>query len=135
MNRLLLRWMLLGAVLVPCATPALAQQRKLEQLYTADGIRLEFPADGVWRRRGRRVGAYRRVLRAAGRFDALNAPVIAGAPLAGPVSMSGTLQMPSVLLAFSDADTTTLSKAASYDSLFYTTQPLSGRPLHCPYVL
>lgn len=109
------------------ATPAAAQQRRVELLYTPDGIRLDYPRDAVWRVKARRVVEHRARLRAARQFDQLNAPALAGAPAPSAAAVTGTLFMPSVLVSFKNTDTTTLPKAAQYNQVFYTTTPLAGR--------
>ncbi len=113
------------------AVAAVAQQFHNERLITADGLRLDYPPDGVWRVRARRVAERRTLLRGQGRIGALNAPWTTGVRAAAPelaVVVAGDLRVPSILLSFTDTDTGTLPAPARYDSIFYTTQPLSGRP-------
>ena len=122
---------LLAAGMVCLATvsvPLAAQQRRVEQLYTADGIRLDFPPDGVWRVKARRVSDARARLLSQGRFAELNAPAIAGSPLPAPTAVTGTLFMPTILVGFSNTNTASLPDTADYDSVFYLTTPLAGRP-------
>jgi M6 family metalloprotease-like protein len=125
------RWaaVVLGSTALLAANPerSAAQVVGLERLVTADGVRLDFTADGVWRRKAARVAATRRRLKAQALFDALNAAA-QGAPAPPAAAVSGTLRMPSVLLAFNDTETSTLPPAADYDALFYGDPPLSGRP-------
>lgn len=109
--------------LAPLAVPASAQQRRVEQLYTADGIRLDFPPDGVWRVKARQVAETRARLLSQRNIEGLNAPQAA---VIGGV-LQGTLFVPSILIAFKNTDTTTLSRASRHDSVYYTTTPLSGR--------
>ncbi len=107
-------------------TPATAQVVGMERLVTADGVRLDFASDGVWRRKAAQVAQTRNQLRGQALFDALNAPVQAGA--APAAVLTGTLRVPTVLLSFSDTPTPTLPTAIDYDSVFYNTTPLVGRP-------
>lgn len=100
-----------------------AQQRRVEQVYTADGIRLDYPADAVWRVKARQVAQQRARMLSAGRYGPLNAPQAA---VSGG-ALQGTLFLPSILIAFKNTDTTALSRAGRYDSIFYTTTPLTGR--------
>ncbi len=109
----------LGLLVCPLA----AQQRRVEQLYTADGIRLDFPPEGVWRAKARLVAEQRARLLSAGRFGQLNAPQAA---VTGGV-LQGTMSIPTFLVGFNNTDTTALPKRAQYDSIFYTSTPLFGR--------
>jgi M6 family metalloprotease-like protein len=120
-----------GAVLAATAvlagvTPAAGQVVGMERLVTADGVRLDFASDGVWRRKAARVARTRNQLRGQALFDALNAPAQGAA--ASAAALTGTLRVPTVLLAFSDTPTPTLPIAIDYDSVFYTVTPLAGRP-------
>jgi M6 family metalloprotease-like protein len=105
-----------------------AQQRRVEQLTTADGLRLDYPVDGVWRKRARQVIANRARLLAQGRFTALNS-ALAGpaAPANSETSLTGVMKVPTILVSFSNTDTTVLPKAVQYDSVFNTSVPLAGR--------
>ena len=114
---------------------ASAQARRWEQLYTADGVRLDFAPDGVWRVKARRVAEERARLLSQGRFAELNRGAQARAPQGDftPPSVSGTLFVPSILIAFKDEpDTTLLSRATRYDSVLYGTDTegtlYPGRP-------
>lgn len=114
--------------LTTVSAPLAGQQRRVEQLYTADGLRLDFPPDGVWRVKARRIAEARARLLQQQRFAELNAPALAGAPQPAPAAVTGTLYMPSILLAFSNTNTGSLPDATDYDSVFYLTDPLVGRP-------
>lgn len=119
----------LAAVLgLGAGAPAAAQQFQNERLVTADGVRLDFPPNGVWRVRARRVAERRALLRSQGRLAALNAPVMGGADQASAAAVAGNLFAPAILIGYADTDTSTLPKPGQYDSIFYTTEPLSGRP-------
>ncbi len=113
--------------------PAAAQQPQNERLVTADGVRLDFPPDGVWRLRAQAVAARRARLRSQGAWTALNAPAVAGATSAAGAAVAGDLFAPAILIGYSDTDTSAsapspLPRRVQYDSIFYTTQPLAGRP-------
>ena len=109
--------------LAPISTPLAAQQRRVEQLTTADGLRLDFPPDGVWRVKARQVAEARARILRQGPSGALNAPQAA---VVGGV-LQGTLAIPSFLVGFNNTDTTALPNVAAYDSIFYTSVPKSGR--------
>jgi M6 family metalloprotease-like protein len=99
-----------------------AQQRRVEQLYTADGRVLDLPPDGGWRVKARRVAQLRAQLLSQGRVAGVNVPqanVVGG-------SMQGTMYIPTVLIAFKNTDTTVLPKKARYDSTYYGATPLVG---------
>lgn len=130
-----LRGLLLAIPVLLAGVPGIlpAQSGRWEQLYTADGIRLDFAPDGVWRVKARRVAEERARLLSQGRFDELNAGVRAVRAPADftPPGVSGTLRLPTLLIAFKGLDTTTLFKAPQYDSVLYGTGPgtiLPGRP-------
>jgi len=117
---------LLAAGVVCLATvsvPLAAQQRRVEQLYTADGIRLDFPPDGVWRVKARQVAETRERLLGQGGFRALDAQQAA---VVGGV-LKDTLFIPTFLVGFNNTDTTALPKRAQYDSIFYGDAPIAGR--------
>jgi M6 family metalloprotease-like protein len=112
-----------------------AQQRRVEQLYTADGIRLDYPPNGVWRARARQIMANRARLMAAGEFSTLNSALAAGpagaagaASPASATSLTGVIRVPTILVSFNNTDTTVLPKAVIYDSVYNTSVPLTGRP-------
>ncbi|GBD32817.1 Immune inhibitor A [bacterium HR33] len=110
-----------------CSSAALGQAPGQEMLVTRDGVVLDYPADGVWRAKARRVVETRAFLRRAGRDDLLNAPMLFMAT--APAALSGVLRVPTILVSFSDVDMSNFPfQAAQYDSLFYTTTPLRGRP-------
>ncbi len=109
------------------SSPAGGQAPGQEMLVTRDGVVLDYPADGVWRAKARRVVETRAFLRRAGRDDLLNAPTLFMAT--APAAVSGVLRVPTVLVSFSDLDLSNFPfQAAQYDSLFYTTTPFRGRP-------
>ena len=58
--------------------PAAAQVVGMERLVTADGVRLDFARDGVWRLKAARVVQTRMQLREQALFDALNAAAQGG---------------------------------------------------------
>lgn len=110
-----------GAVcLAAVSVPLAGQERRVEQLYTADGLRLDFPPDGVWRVKARQVAETRARVLGQGRLKVQQAAWVGGV-------LQGTLTVPSFLVGFSNTDTTALPKRAQYDSIFYTSQPLAGR--------
>jgi len=118
-----------AALALGSAGPAAGQQQpQNERLVTADGVRLDFPPNGVWRARARRVAEQRALLRSLRRMAALNAPVTAGAAAAGAAAVAGDLWVPTILVRYSDTDTNALPKPVLYDSVIYTTTPLAGRP-------
>jgi M6 family metalloprotease-like protein len=116
------------------AIPAVARaQHRVEQVRTADGVWLDFPRDGVWRLKARRVAERRARLMAQERFAELNAAVAGPTADLDPPNVSGTLYMPTILIAFKDTDTTKLWRAARYDSVIYGSSGgspavLQGRP-------
>jgi M6 family metalloprotease-like protein len=116
------------AVTWPGASAPLAQDRPVERLRTADGVRLDYPPDGVWRARARSVAEVRARLRAGRRMIELNAPAASRAGSAAEAAVSGTLRFPTVLLTFRDLDSTQVRGAASYDSVIYGRQSVDGRP-------
>ncbi len=103
------------------------QAPRVEALRTADGVILDFGPQMAWRARAQDVVRFRRQLLAAGRLSELNAAAVAG-PSAGAAALAGTFRLPSVLVAFSDTDTSALFPASRYDSLFYGAQSIAGRP-------
>lgn len=122
----------LPAVLVTgslaAAATAHTQERPFELLRTADGLVLDYPAAGVWRARSRRVAELRARLRREGRSEQLNRPALSRAAVGGDAAVSGTLRFPTVLLSFADLPVDQIPPAGAYDSVMYTSQPLSGRP-------
>lgn len=109
------------------SSPAWSQAPGREMLVTKDGVVLDYPADGVWRAKARRVVETRAFLRRAGRDDLLNAPLRFMAT--APAAVSGVLRIPTILVSFSDVDMSQFRfQAAQYDSLFYTSAPFRGRP-------
>jgi immune inhibitor A len=122
------RALLCAGLLAGVLTPAAAQQPQNERLITADGIRLDYPPSGVWRARARRVAEQRELLRSQGRLAALNAPALGQAPQGNAAAVEGDLWVPTILVRFPDSDTSALRTVAAYDSIFYTSQPLNGRP-------
>ncbi|GBD32819.1 Immune inhibitor A [bacterium HR33] len=109
------------------STAGSGQERRVEAVRTADGVTLDFGAQMAWRAKTQRVARFRQQLLAAGRLGELNAAVRAGAA-SGTAAVAGTFRLPSVLVAFSDTDTSALPQASRYDSLFYTPQSIAGRP-------
>src|SRR3989442_7887169 len=105
--------------------------RRVEQLATPDGVRVDYPADGVWRVRARQVMATRARLLAQRRFAALNSALAPGArpSMAMTTAVAGVLKIPTILVAYTNTDTSgaTWPKAAQYDSVFNTIAPLAGR--------
>ncbi|HLB37018.1 MAG TPA: M6 family metalloprotease domain-containing protein, partial [Gemmatimonadales bacterium] len=127
------RALVCAGLLAGVLTPAVAQQPQNERLITADGVRLDYPPNGVWRVRARRVAEERARLRSQGHLAALNAPALGRTAGPSASAVEGDLWVPSILVGFADTDTSAaatppLSRAARYDSVLYTTQPLSGRP-------
>lgn len=122
------RWLvgLLALAGLGAAGPAGAQVA-VEATRTADGLVLELPENGAWRARARRVAAVRAALRLDDDYGRLNAAMVAGAPAPAPAAVGGTIYMPAVLFGFRDTDTTALSRAARYDSLYFGLTPPVGR--------
>lgn len=131
-------WLLapvLGAVFAVAPGHAQETHAHQERHVTADGVRLDFAEDGVWRVPARRVVETRQRLRAERRFDALNAArsvAPAQAPGGGwsrtPGAVGGVMQVPTILLAFADTDLATTFATAAYQSLLYGTGAPFGRP-------
>ena len=128
--------LVVAVVLLARAAPAAAQEPQNERLVTADGVRLDFPPDGVWRRHARQVAAQRALLRSRGNWSTLNAPTASGGGARANfngTAMAGLLPAPAILIGFQDTDTSTsaavpLPRRAEYDSVFFTSQPWHGRP-------
>ena len=98
----------------------------------------DFRKDGVWRTKARAVRAMRARLRAAGRFDELNASATAargGVKLsqtgqASATAVTGTLKVPAILIRFKDSPTPTLTPA-DYNNVLFDSIPTgaaAGRP-------
>jgi M6 family metalloprotease-like protein len=127
--------LVVAVVLLARAFPAAAQEPQNERLVTADGLRLDFPPEGVWRRRARQVAAQRALLRSAGGWSALNAAASGGVARANfnGTAMVGVLPAPAILIGYLDTDTSAtaavpLPRRAEYDSIFFTSQPRHDRP-------
>src|SRR6266576_209282 len=98
----------------------------------------DFRKDGVWRTKARAVRAMRARLRAAGRFAELNASATAargGVKLsqtgqASATAVTGTLNVPAILIRFKDSPTPTFTPADYNDVLFgaIPTGAAAGRP-------
>ena len=54
---------LCAGLMMGAVVPGAAQQLQNERLVTADGVRLDYPPNGVWRARARRVAERRALLR------------------------------------------------------------------------
>ena len=119
-----LRIVLLLALSLGLVAPLAAQSRPLfvEMTHTADGHVLDYPANGVWRRRAAQVRANRARLLLDGAFSVLNAPSVSA-----PTAVMGAVGMPTLMVGWSDSDTTASPKASRYDSLYYGNTPLPGR--------
>jgi M6 family metalloprotease-like protein len=100
----------------------------MELLVTADGVHLDYPPDGVWRARARQVAALRARLRSQGDIRTLNAPIVSRAYQPPGGAVAGTLRYPTILYGFLDTSLGSLPDSVKYDSVFYTAQPLAGRP-------
>ena len=108
--------------------PAAAQQPQLHRRWELRGPQFDFRPDGVWRKRVREVVRARELALARGDFRALNAPVHAGAPLPSALAVTGTLNVPALLMRYADTPTGGLNDATTYSSyLFGQTLPV-GRP-------
>jgi M6 family metalloprotease-like protein len=108
-----------------------------EQQVTAQGLRLDFSEDGVWRVPARQVLETRERLRAEGRFPELNAALAtpgAGVRAVGGVArtgaaVAGVMRVPTILVAFSDTNLGATFPRDSYQALLYGTEPTaSNRP-------
>jgi M6 family metalloprotease-like protein len=91
----------------------------------------DFRKDGVLRVRARNVREARARLLAAGRFDALNAPVArakqGGPQLSSATTLTGVLKVPAILLRFKDSPAPAFT-AANYDAVLFASTPPAGRP-------
>ncbi len=105
-QRVTLGVLLAATAVLAGVSPAAGQVVGMERLITADGVRLDFARDGVWRRKAAQVAQTRNQLKSQALFDALNAPAQGAAMSAA--ALTGTLRVPTVLLAFSDTPTPTL---------------------------
>ena len=110
------------------AQSAAAQQPALARRWELRGPQFDFSPDGVWRKRVREVVRARELALARGDFRALNAPVQAGAPLPSALAVTGTLNVPAVLMRFADTPTAGLNDATTYDSYLFGQTPPAGRP-------
>jgi M6 family metalloprotease-like protein len=133
MARAGVRWRVAAGVAASLAVlatrPAGAQEPTVVRSWELRGTRFDFTRDGVWRSRVRAVAAARAAALARGDFRALNAPVQAAAPLPSAYAVTGTLNVPVILVRFQDTDTTTLQgDSATYTQVLFGTTPPFGRP-------
>ena len=128
------RWLVVAGTLAAVAaltpTGAAAQADRPVRNWELRGARFDFRPDGVWRKKVRAVAAARAAALARRDFRVLNAPVQAGGPYPSPYAVTGTLNVPAILLRYKDTDTTTilLGDSTSYTSVLFGTSPPLGRP-------
>jgi M6 family metalloprotease-like protein len=104
-----------------------ASGQAVELVRTSDGRLLDLPENGAWRVRARAVARLRAELRAQGDFPRLNAALRADGPSPAPAAVEGVMRVPALMIGFADTDTTTLPRAAQYDSLYFGLTPPTGR--------
>jgi M6 family metalloprotease-like protein len=89
----------------------------------------DFRKDGVWRARARRVAEVRRSLLARGRLAELNAPVVAGGMAPTQVAITGSLNVPFVLITYPGIDSVTFMRPQSeYTALLFGASPPGALP-------
>ena len=110
------------------ARGAAAQQPTLYRRWELRGPRFDFRPDGVWRKRARDVVRARALALARGDFRALNAPVQAAAPLPSAYAVTGTLNVPALLMRYADTPTAALNDTTAYDNYLFGVTPPVGRP-------
>jgi M6 family metalloprotease-like protein len=117
---------LVGAALA--APPVLPAQGQMHPRWEIPGF--DFSPNGVWRNRAERIRRARTALLAQRAFVRLNsgAPTQLLAPGAAPIVVTGVLQVPAILMRFSDTNVPALSQPASYDSVLFGATPPAGRP-------
>jgi M6 family metalloprotease-like protein len=104
-----------------------AAQSRLHPRWEIPGF--DFSEDGVWRVRARRVSELRRSLLAQGRITSLNAPMQVGGPAPAATAVTGTIQVPVVLISYQGVDSFTYMRdTAQYTSVLFSTSPPGGSP-------
>ncbi len=89
----------------------------------------DFRKDGVWRVRARRIAEARRALLARGRLAELNAPVTSGAPTPSATAVTGSLQVPYILLSYPGIDSVSFMRdTAEYSALLFGATAPPGLP-------
>lgn len=129
---------MLGLVVLSCTLfphVSLAQDQRHPR-WEVPGF--DFRPDGVWRKKAREVRALRARLRAAGRFDELNASATAAQGAiklsqtgqASATAVTGILKVPAILIRFKDSPPPTFTPADYNDVLFGATPTgaAAGRP-------
>jgi M6 family metalloprotease-like protein len=118
-----------AAVLVPALSllgaAILRAQQPARSLVEPPG---DFRPDGVWRVKARRVAQARAAALARGDVAALNAPSALRAPAPSPMAVSGTLNVPVILVRFHDTDGRTTRDTAQYDAILFGARPPAGAP-------
>jgi M6 family metalloprotease-like protein len=127
------RWLVLTAAAAGLAglTPrgAGAQEPRMVRNWELRGPRFDFRPNGVWRRRVRAIAATRAAALARRDFAALNAPVRLAAPQLSAYAVTGQLNVPAVLVKFSDTPANIiLGDTAAYSAVLFGTTPPPGRP-------
>ncbi len=128
-----MRWSLVAGTLAAAAaltpTRATAQGDRPVRNWELRGPRFDFRPDGVWRRKVRAIAAARAAALARGDFRTLNAPVQAAGPIPSAYAVTGSLDVPAILIRFKDTDTTLLlGDTNAYTSVLFGTTPPPGRP-------
>jgi M6 family metalloprotease-like protein len=121
---------LLGAVVGLAALgagTARAQQPGLAHRWELRGPQFDFSPDGVWRRKARGVAQARAAAIARGDFAALNAASQLAGPALSGMAVSGTLNVPAILLRFLDTPAG-VRDSSEYTQTLFGSVPPNGRP-------
>jgi M6 family metalloprotease-like protein len=121
-----------------CAVFALAVFATLPRVAGAQGQMhprweipgFDFSPNGVWRARAKRIAQVRRALLSQRAFGPLNLALSPALGAVGPSAnaVMGTLQVPAILMNFSDTYTPGLHAPASYDTVLFGATPPASQP-------
>lgn len=128
MRALLGRGLIAAVLLVAAAVPALPAQQPARR-WERPGF--DFRPNGAWRLRARDVRQARDAALARRDLDALNAPLVRGAPATArsAFAIQGVLRMPVLLIRFLNSpDTLTLPARQQFEDALLAPSPPSGRP-------
>ncbi|HET9708429.1 MAG TPA: M6 family metalloprotease domain-containing protein, partial [Gemmatimonadales bacterium] len=122
----------LGLVVLVSGPGLAAAQQQLSPRWEVPGF--DFHPNGVWRVRARAVARARAALLGRRDFSRLNAPLEGAEPLAGALTVSGTLLVPAILLRYKDTNLATLRDTAQYSAALFGTNPAALSPPR-PYTI